>query len=112
MQALQRSLLERLIRERQSRLKGLRARVDIDINGSQQPYAEAMTQLRIVSWFIAFISPSGGLRVPANTAELCHWQKRSSHEVVGLAPVCESEPTLRHFNSAASTPRMCQLRLT
>ena len=73
MQALQRSLFEGLIRERQSRLKGMRAsacfvqssaiehhpRVDIDINGSQQPYAEAMTQHRIVSWFIVFISPSG-----------------------------------------------------
>ena len=66
MQALQCSLFEGLIRERQSRLKGTRAsacfvqssaidfnpRVDIDINGSQQPHAEARTQHRIVSWFI------------------------------------------------------------
>ena len=72
MQTLQRSLFEGLIGERQSRLKGVRAsacfvqssafdhrpRVDIDINGYQQPYAEAMAQHRIVSWFIVSISPS------------------------------------------------------
>ena len=115
MQALQCSLFERLIRERQSRLKGMRASacpmqssaidfypcVDIDINGSQQPYAEAGDPHRIVSCFTVFISPSVDFVSRQIQRGSATWQNRCSHEVVSLALVCESEPTLRYFNSAA-----------
>ena len=39
-------------------------RVDIDINGSQQPNAEAMTQHRIVSRFICDYLAIGGTLIP------------------------------------------------